>query len=121
MNHRNETPMPSETNQLDHPSSADAPDRINWIEELGLLAVYILLFAALAWLAAPYFLKVRNLLNILVSVSTIGIISVAMTVVIVARGIDLSIGSVVALTGVIVAQLSHQLPMPIAVTIAVLA
>jgi ribose transport system permease protein len=113
--------MSNEITQLDYQSIGEAPDRVNWIEELGLLVVYILLFAALAWLAAPYFLRVRNLLNILVSVSTIGIISVAMTIVIVSGGIDLSIGSVVALTGVLVAQLSHQAPMPVAVIIAIAA
>ena len=96
-------------------------DRINWREELGLLLVYLLLFATLSWLAWPYFLKVRNLLNILVAVSTIGIISVAMTMVIVSGGIDLSIGSVVALTGVIIAYLSHHVPMPIAIAAALLA
>jgi ribose transport system permease protein len=95
-----------------------APDRVNWWEELGLLIVYVLMFAALSWLAYPYFLKVRNLLNILVAVSTIGIISVAMTMVIVAGGIDLSIGSIVALTGVAVAQLSHHISMPLAVAAA---
>ena len=95
--------------------SETTSDRFNWREELGLLVVYILLFAALSWLAWPYFLKVRNLLNILVAVSTIGIISVAMTMVIVSGGIDLSVGSVVALTGVVIAQLSHHLSMPMAI------
>src|SRR4051812_34776797 len=109
------------TNPTQPVDRAAGADRINWIEELGLLAVYILLFLALSWLASPYFLKVRNLLNILVAVSTIGIISVAMTMVIVSGGIDLSIGSVVALTGVIVAQYSHQYSISIAVIIAVLA
>ncbi|MDQ3440566.1 MAG: ABC transporter permease, partial [Planctomycetota bacterium] len=97
------------------------PDRVNWREELGLLVVYALLFLALSWLAWPYFTKVRNLLNILVAVSTIGIISVAMTKVIISGGIDLSIGSVVALSGVIVAQLSPHVPMPLAAAAAVLA
>src|SRR3954447_21617248 len=102
-------------------SIAAAPDGVNWREELGLLIVYLLLFAVMSVLAWLFFLTVRNLLNILVAVSTIGIISVAMTMVIVSGGIDLSIGSVVAITGVIVAQLSHQVPMPIALIIAVLA
>src|SRR4051794_25701936 len=96
-------------------ASTDAPTRINWREELGLLVVYLLLLAALTWLAWPYFHKIRNLLNILVAVSTIGIISVAMTIVIISGGIDLSIGSTVAIAGVIVAQLAAHVPMPIAV------
>src|SRR5436190_17638854 len=105
--------MSNEANKLDYasPLASDRGDRVNWFEELGLLLVYMLLFAALAWMAAPYFLKLRNLLNILVAVSTIGIIAVSMTMVIVSGGIDLSIGSVVALTGVMVAQLSHSMSM----------
>src|SRR4051812_17325088 len=114
--------MNEQSPTLDAPSSKvpDAPsDRVNWREELGLLIVFVLLLLALSWLAWPYFLKVRNLLNILVAVSTIGIISVAMTMVIVSGGIDLSIGSVVALTGVAVAQFSYRMPMPAACAIAI--
>jgi ribose transport system permease protein len=95
-------------------------NRINWRDEVGLVIVYLLLFAALTWLAWPYFHKVRNLLNILVAVSTIGIISVAMTMVIVSGGIDLSIGSVVAISGVVIAYLSHYVPIPFAVGAALL-
>jgi ribose transport system permease protein len=115
--------MSNEANKLDYSSSLESPrgDRINWFEELGLLLVYMMLFGALAWMAAPYFLKLRNLLNILVAVSTIGIIAVSMTMVIVSGGIDLSIGSVVALTGVMVAQLSHSMSMLAAAAIALLA
>jgi ribose transport system permease protein len=80
----------------------------------ALFAVYIVLFVVLAT-TADNFLTVRNVLNILMAVSTIGTISVAMTMVIVAGGIDLSVGSVVAISGVAVAQLSHVMPMPLAV------
>ncbi len=78
-------------------------------ESLGLIAIYLLLLIALS-LKSPYFASVNNFLNILVAVSTIGIIAVAMTMVIVAGGIDLSVGSVMALSGVAIAQLSHHYP-----------
>lgn len=94
-------------------------DRVNWKESLGLLLIYAALLVALS-LASPYFLSVNNLLNILVAVSTIGLIAVAMTLVIVSGGIDLSVGSVVALTGVMVAQLSHQMPIAAAAALALL-
>jgi ribose transport system permease protein len=116
--------MTDESNKLPYQSalvSEAAPDRVNWREEFGLLAVYVLLFIVLSWLGRPYFLSVRNLLNILVAVSTIGIISVAMTMVIISGGIDLSIGSVVAITGVIIAQASHHVPLPVAVIAALVA
>lgn len=88
--------------------------RLNWQESLGLLAIYALLIIALS-LMSPYFLSLNNFLNILVAVSTIGLIAVGMTLVIVAGGIDLSVGSIVALTGVAVAQLSHSMPIGLAV------
>jgi ribose transport system permease protein len=93
--------------------------RLDWREAAGLLGIYIILLVALSILS-PYFLGVNNFLNILVAVSTIGIMSVTMTMVIVSGGIDLSIGSVVAIAGVIVAQFSQSMPMPIVILIALL-
>jgi len=49
--------------------------------------------------ASPYFLKTRNLLNILRQVSYTGIIGLGMTFVIISGGIDLSVGSMTALVG----------------------
>lgn len=94
--------------------------RFNWQEALGLLGMYLALVIALS-IFSPYFLSTNNFLNILVAVSTIGIMSVATTMVIVSGGIDLSIGSVVALSGVAAAQLSHFMSIPQAVLLAVLA
>lgn len=93
--------------------------RLSLGDSLGLLGIYALLIVALS-LKSPYFLSVNNFLNILVAVSTIGIIAVAMTLVIIAGGIDLSVGSVVALSGVAIAQLSHKMPIFAAVQAALL-
>lgn len=49
----------------------------------------------------PVFLSINNLSNILVQTSVIAIISVGMTFVIISGGIDLSVGSVVALSGMV--------------------
>src|SRR5579883_1617327 len=84
--------------------------RFDWQEALGLLGIYVILIVVLSILS-PYFLSVNNFLNILVAISVIGIMSVATTMVIVSGGIDLSIGSVVAIAGVIVIRLSLTLPM----------
>jgi len=93
--------------------------RLNAQASLGLIGVYIILILTLSRLS-PYFLSVNNFLNILLAVSTIGLIAVSMTMVIVSGGIDLSVGSVVALTGTVVAQLSHRMPIAAAVLIALL-
>lgn len=53
----------------------------------------------------PNFLKVNNLLNITNQIVFIAIIAIGMTMVIIAGGIDLSVGSLVALTAVVMARL----------------
>jgi len=109
-------PLPSKqpSKQPAQRSARGAFERLNWQELLGLVGIYALLIVVLS-LKSPYFLSLNNFSNILVAVSTTGIIAVAMTLVIVAGGIDLSVGSVVALTGVTVAQLSHRMPIGAAV------
>ncbi len=71
------------------------------IEKYGPLFALIVLFIVSS-LASPYFLRTRNLLNILRQVSYTGIIGLGMTFVIISGGIDLSVGSMTALVGGIV-------------------
>jgi ribose transport system permease protein len=59
-------------------------------------------------LASPYFLALRNLENIAVAASVVAVLGVAQFVVVVTRGIDLSVGSVAALSTVIAAVLLRQ-------------
>lgn len=70
---------------------------------IELLVAFAAIVAVFSFLS-PVFLKPQNLLNILMHVSVIGIISVGMTFVILSAGIDLSVGSVVALSGVVSAE-----------------
>ena len=68
-------------------------------------ADYVLLVAivleALVFAAfAPGFASVDNAVNVALSIAVTGILAVGMTAVIITGGIDLSVGSVVALTGV---------------------
>jgi ribose transport system permease protein len=53
----------------------------------------------------PNFLKLGNLLNIANQIAFIAIIAIGMTMVIIAGGIDLSVGSLVALSSVVAARL----------------
>lgn len=64
-----------------------------------LLIIVIVVF----WIWKPSFMTVPNWLSILKSSSMKGVIALGMTMVIIAGQIDLSIGSIVALSGVIVA------------------
>ncbi len=70
---------------------------------LGLLCVAIVLS-----LLEPRFLTAQNLTNIMRQTSVIGIMAVGMTFVILTAGIDLSVGSVLALSGVVCASLEHH-------------
>lgn len=53
--------------------------------------------------ASPYFMTYSNILNILDQSVVVGIVAVGMTLVILTAGIDLSVGSLVGLTGVAMA------------------
>ena len=77
--------------------------------EMGLLLLrnnFLLIFAAVFIIAAilsDNFLTVRNLANLLQQSAIVGIVAVGMTYVILTANIDLSVGSMTALTGMLVA------------------
>lgn len=67
-------------------------------------------------LTSPYFLTFDNMMNVARQISMIGIIAVGMTFVIIAAGIDLSVGAVVGLGGCITAGLLRDgIPIPLAI------
>lgn len=80
---------------------------------LGLIGLSIVL-----WIMTPYFLTVSNLLNVAQQTSINAIIAVGMTFVIITAGIDLSVGSLVAFSGVVLASvLQAGVPLPIAILV----
>ena len=64
----------------------------------GPLFALVVLFV-ISSIASPYFLKPRNLTNIMRQISYTGIIALGMTFVITSGGIDLSVGSMTGLVG----------------------
>ena len=79
----------------------------------GLLALIVVL-----WILTPHFLTVSNLLNVAQQATIIAIIAVGMTFVIITGGIDLSVGSVLAFAGVVMASaLQSGVPLPVALPI----
>lgn len=75
----------------------------------------LLVLCAVLWVLTPHFLTVSNLLNIAQQTSINAIVAVGMTFVILSGGIDLSVGSIVAVAGVVLGTLLHQgQPLPIA-------
>jgi ribose/xylose/arabinose/galactoside ABC-type transport system permease subunit len=80
------------------------------LQEYAILAVFVLEFVFFS-AASTHFLTPENLINVTLQTSIIAIIAVGMTFVILTAGIDLSVGSLVALTGVIAAWiLKFNLP-----------
>jgi len=95
--------------------------RINWRElvaRFGLVLALIALVIILSTLS-DRFLTQSNIINVLRQISINAIIAAGMTVVIIGRGIDLSVGSLLALTGVVGASLAvGGLPAGIAIAAA---
>ncbi len=75
--------------------------------QYGILLGFLCVIIALS-VIEPSFRTTHNLVNILRQTSVIGIMAVGMTFVILTAGIDLSVGSMLALTGVVCADLEHH-------------
>jgi ribose/xylose/arabinose/galactoside ABC-type transport system permease subunit len=103
-----------------HPERAGRRERFfAMLQRHGALAVLILVVAVSA-LAFDRFFAYGNLENIVVQSSFLGLIAVGMTFVIISKGIDLSVGSLLALGGVLAAY-SVQVAWPLALIVPVLA
>lgn len=94
-----------------------------WIpfgRQLGTLAGLLLLSFLLSVLS-PHFLTLSNLLNVLQQTAVNALLAVGMTFVIISAGIDLSVGSILAFSGVVMAGgLSAGLPPPLAILLGLL-
>lgn len=90
---------------------------VGW-DGFGLLVVFIALYVALS-LVTPTFFTVGNQLNILQNAAFFGIVAFAMTLVIVSGEIDISVGSMAALSSALVGVfvVKHGLPMIVAVVL----
>ncbi len=73
-------------------------------ENLGLLVILVLLLGAL-WIAYPPILARVNLINILLTVSVIGIIAVPWSMLCLSGGLDISVGSMMGFIAILVSML----------------
>ncbi len=77
--------------------------------------VGLFVLCAVLWALTPHFLTVSNLLNVAQQTSINAVIAVGLTFVIISGGIDLSVGSLVAFSGVVTASLLQRaVPVPLA-------
>jgi ribose transport system permease protein len=89
--------------------------------QFGTFAVFVVLCAVISVLT-PHFLTVPNLVNVAQQTVINAIIAVGLTFVIISGGIDLSVGSILAFAGVVMAhtlRLGWPLPLAIAAGLAV--
>ena len=70
------------------------------LRRYGIVLALVILCVILSF-ASPWFLTTQNILNVLRQSSINGILAIGLTFVILTRGIDLSVGSVVALAGIV--------------------
>jgi len=77
--------------------------------EIGII-VFIVVLAALVSLRNPAFLTAANFQDIVLNISILVIVALAQTMVIITRGIDLSVGSMIGLTAMMVAYLVVAFP-----------
>jgi ribose/xylose/arabinose/galactoside ABC-type transport system permease subunit len=87
------------------PTDAPQIDIIDWISKLAPLIFLVVLFI-LFGILEPRFLSPLNLFNVMRQVSITGLIAIGMTFVILTAGIDLSVGSLVAVTGLVAAAVA---------------
>lgn len=74
--------------------------------EQGLLVIFVIAFAAVS-VFVPSFITERNMLGLFQSVVTIGIVSCTMMFCLASRDFDLSVGSIVAFTGMVAVMASN--------------
>ncbi len=65
-------------------------------------------------IASPYFLTTTNLMNIAIQTSVIGVLTIAQLIVLLTAGIDLSVGAVTAIAGVLAAMMMRSVPVFVA-------
>src|SRR3954470_8322846 len=92
-------------------------DVLSQVAAAGALIVVVIALS----IASPYFLTANNLFNVCVQIAVVAIIAVGQTMVILTAGIDLSVGSVAGLSGVMgtMAMSSWGFPMTVGILVGV--
>jgi ribose/xylose/arabinose/galactoside ABC-type transport system permease subunit len=79
---------------------------------VAMLGIFYLILIAVFSVLSPYFLTLRNMLQIGGNVAYIGLMAAAGTPLIIAGGLDLSVAAIAGLTGVVISML-HGMGFPI--------
>src|SRR3954465_3429543 len=109
------SPVPPQTSASATRASSQRSFVAHYARQFGTLGGLFVLCVVL-WILTPHFLTVSNLLNVAQQTAINAVIAVGLTFVIISGGFDLSVGSLVAFSGVVLASLlAHGVPMPLAI------
>jgi len=75
--------------------------------EFSVLVALVVLALGMTAVRPAAFLSIENVFNILKGMSSIGVIAIGMTLIIITSGIDLSVGSLLAVSGIVTARLLY--------------
>jgi rhamnose transport system permease protein len=84
-------------------------DLLSRFREIGII-VFILILGAVVTLRVPSFLTANNFRDILMNISILAIVALGQTIVILTKGIDLSVSSMIGLVAMMVAFVMKQYP-----------
>ena len=106
------------TNSTDGRAIGDRFNMAKFLEGYGILIVVVVMMLILAAIRPDVFLSAQNLTNILKQNASLALLALGMLVVIITAGIDLSVGSTMALSMVTIAIASRAgVPWPIVLLI----
>lgn len=92
---------------------------INFLLKYNTLFIFVVLLVASS-IASEAFFTERNIFNLLRQMAGIGIVSMGMLLVILTAGIDLSVGSMMALASVLSARFLSSMPLPLSILLTIL-
>ena len=78
---------------------------ITWLKDQRVLMVFVILLITIGvTIVSPKFVEIRNIVAIFQQISVLGILTMAMALLLISGGIDLSIGNIMILSGVVISK-----------------
>ena len=99
--------MPSNAERSPRPVAGGLPNPVAWaqtVRRYGIVVFFILLIGVSAWFT-PNFLAMNTLINVLTQAFPVMLVALGMTLVMSSGGIDISVGSIMAIAGAVSARL----------------
>ena len=102
--------MATTTDTLDRKRSSDLAVRLARFRELGIVVFLIVVLGVTMVFQPDFLLKPINVRSILLWIPLLAVIAMGEMMVIITRGIDLSIGSILAFAGIVVGMIFRDVP-----------